>query len=381
MNRFAYDLLVAVIGFVTVFMVVSPETSVEAAKNGVTLWWHVVLPALLPFFIVSELLIRLKVMNHIGRFLDPLMKPLFNLPGASGLAVAMGYTSGFPVGALISSRLLAEGLITREEAVHLIAFTNNSSPLFIMGAIGVGMLGYREAGYLLAASHYLSNFFVGWLLGRTRHKKRGLRQASPQTKPAYERVITEPAGMMISQAIRQGLINIGQIGGYIVFFMVLSSCFSILGFFDLIASFFSLILPSISPQLAHALPLGLMEITQGAQAICHTEESVLPKLLALSAMLSFSGLCILAQISSIMAEHRLPFIHYVKARLLQIPPALIITWLGYHLLPAPSPAMAGTSTAVTFQFSLSYYFAWLVLLTALAVCSSLIRMVVSSSDG
>jgi len=381
MNRFAYTLLVTIISFVTGFMVVSPEVSVQAAKQGAALWWNVVLPALLPFFIVSELLIRLKVMNHIGRLLDPLMRPLFNLPGASGLAVAMGYTSGFPVGAVISSRLLSEGLIDRDEAVRLIAFTNNSSPLFIIGAIGVGMLDYREAGYLLAASHYLSNLLVGWLLGHTGQKNRGIRLASPNTKPDHKHLDIEPVGLIVSQAIRQGLINIGQIGGYIVFFMVLSSCLNSIGLFDLIAAFFPLVIPDLSPHLARALPLGFMEITQGAQAICQTEDSMLPKLLALSAILSFSGLCILAQISSIMAEHRLPFVYYVKARLIQIPLSLLITWIGYHMLPAPPAFMAKPSMILTPQYPSIYYIAWLLVLFTLAFVSVIMRLVASSSDG
>ena len=60
------------------------------------------------------------------------MRPLFRLPGEAGFAVALGFTSGFPMGAILTASLKEQSLCTPQEAARLAAFTNNSSPLFLL---------------------------------------------------------------------------------------------------------------------------------------------------------------------------------------------------------------------------------------------------------
>ena len=112
-----------------------PQESVSASIRGLDTWLEIVFPSLLPFFIVSELLIGFGVVKFIGILLEPLMRPLFRVPGVGGFAWAMGMASGNPAGAKISSRLRQEGQVTKTEAERLVAFTNSSNPLFIFGAV------------------------------------------------------------------------------------------------------------------------------------------------------------------------------------------------------------------------------------------------------
>ena len=53
----------------------------------------------------------------------------------------MGIISGYPVGAKIVTEFRKNGDCSRAEAERLLAFTNNSGPLFIIGTIGVSMFG------------------------------------------------------------------------------------------------------------------------------------------------------------------------------------------------------------------------------------------------
>ncbi|MGE5454284.1 MAG: sporulation integral membrane protein YlbJ [Methylocystaceae bacterium] len=343
----------------TVFMIVEPSSSMQAAKRGLTMWWQLVVPALLPFFIVSELLIRLQIVRHLGQWLNPVMKPVFNLPGAAGLALAMGYTSGFPVGAIVSSHLLQEKLLTREQASRLIAFTNNSSPLFIIGTIGVGILSNELYGYILAFAHYGSNLLVGWYLGRKN------RAYSPDniTMP----VIKTPTGNLLGASIRNSINNICQIGGFIIFFMVLTAFLSRIGFLDFMVYLTGQILPGLPPSLVYGSTIGLLELTQGSQAVGAAQAPILWKLLLLSTLLSISGLCIQAQIYSIVSEIGISFRQYLKARLLQIPPALVFTWLGWWLI-APVSTIANSQSANTPVVTQGYW-EWLALLLVMLVLS------------
>ncbi|KPD01258.1 Sporulation integral membrane protein YlbJ [Geobacillus sp. BCO2] len=60
-----------------------PKQSLEASIRGLNMWWEVVFPSLLPFFIVSELLISFGVVSFLGVLLEPLMRPLFRVPASA----------------------------------------------------------------------------------------------------------------------------------------------------------------------------------------------------------------------------------------------------------------------------------------------------------
>ncbi|MDU2065610.1 MAG: hypothetical protein E6713_12350 [Sporomusaceae bacterium] len=72
--------------FMTLAMVVYPKEAFESAVMGLNLWWNVVFPALLPFFVLSEILMGFGIVHFIGVLLEPLMRPLFNVPGVGALA-------------------------------------------------------------------------------------------------------------------------------------------------------------------------------------------------------------------------------------------------------------------------------------------------------
>ena len=90
--------------FLTFSLVLHPKPLCKLLF-GLNIWWEVVFPSLLPFFIIAELLISIGVVKFIGVILEPLMRPLFRAPGIGGFVWAMGMASGFPAGAKLSARL------------------------------------------------------------------------------------------------------------------------------------------------------------------------------------------------------------------------------------------------------------------------------------
>ena len=77
------------------FSCTPPQAALLASIRGLNIWWEVVFPSLLPFFIIAELLISIGVVKFIGVILEPLMRPLFRVPGIGGFVWAMGMASGF----------------------------------------------------------------------------------------------------------------------------------------------------------------------------------------------------------------------------------------------------------------------------------------------
>src|SRR5690606_39501208 len=81
----------ALIGVVlTTAVILFPEDAFKSSVSGLRLWFDIVLPALLPFFVLAEIMMGLGVIHFIGVLLEPLMRPLFRIPGAGAFAVAIG---------------------------------------------------------------------------------------------------------------------------------------------------------------------------------------------------------------------------------------------------------------------------------------------------
>lgn len=104
-------------------LMIFPKEALDASINGLSMWWDVVFPSLLPFFIVSEFLIGFGVVSFLGCLLEPLMRPLFRVPGVGGFVWAMGIASGYPAGAKLTARLRQEKKLTTVEAERLVTLS------------------------------------------------------------------------------------------------------------------------------------------------------------------------------------------------------------------------------------------------------------------
>jgi len=313
--------------FATVLMLF-PKESLEASVRGMQIWWDVVFPSLLPFFIVSELLIGFGVITFIGSLFEPIMRPFFRVPGIGGVVWAMGLASGNPAGAKITARLRQERKLTRIEAERLVCFTNSANPLFIFGAIAVGFFHNAELGILLALAHYLGNVPVGLMM---RFYGRKEEAASPPKKQKFKGITHSlklmhadrvrdgrPIGKLLGDAVHSSVITLLMIGGFIMLFSVINNILSLVGITSILASLFSVILTFLNLPTDLSIPLisGLFEITLGAQMASQTATvNLLDQVIVTSFILAFCGFSIQAQVASILAETDIRFKPFFIARI------------------------------------------------------------------
>ena len=123
----------------TICLLIFSNSNLQATKAGLNLWANSVIPSLFPFLVATELLSYTNIVNFISRKLDKLMKPIFNVPGSAAYPFILGMISGYPVGAKAVCQIYNEGLCTKKEAEIMLAYTNNSGPLFIIGTVGILM--------------------------------------------------------------------------------------------------------------------------------------------------------------------------------------------------------------------------------------------------
>lgn len=387
MKPFPLMLFLIIILILAIFMAINPQQTVQAAASGFQLWYQVLVPALLPFFIVADLLVSLHFVNLIGALLEPIMRPVFRLPGCSALVIAMGFTSGFPMGAVLSRRLLEEKLITPQETERLVSFTNNSSPLFIIGAIGVGMFSSAPLGYLLAVSHYAANLAVGFIWGRMSSPARPFAAAHPRQalQNLWNQLRSEnkSIGELLGSAVNTSIKNLLAIAGFVVLFSVMTRMFTVWGIMDYLAHFLTWVLSSInfSYPVCFGIGIGLFEITLGSKTIAATGDPVLIKLLAVSIIMGFSGFSIIAQVMSIVAGLPVRLSFYLWSRFIQLTFSALITWIGYKAVLEPLqivPSLAIPAYRVLYafdawSFAICSLVAGLVLIAALMMISLIMQ--------
>ncbi len=362
----------------TTFMIISPSTTINAAENGFKLWYTILIPALLPFFIIAELMVSLGLIKFIGVILEPIMRPLFRLPGSSSVVVVMGFTSGFPVGAILCKKLYEENMLTANEAERLVTFTNNSSPLFIIGAIGLGMLASPAYGYLLAISHYLSNLILGFLWRFKAVIPARASRNNTTIQDAFHELLaskTGGLGQILGEAIKNSINNILIIAGFIIFFSVLTRTLAVWGVIDWFALLLSNFLPIIKYPIAYGLGLGIFEITLGANTIAISNGEIAAKLIAISILLAFSGFSIIAQVMSVVTQLPISLSFYLKSRLIQMGIATLITYIGYKLFLYPLQIVPSVCTSPYYKILYGFdawTFSIICLIAGLCIISCLI---------
>ncbi|ASK64441.1 sporulation integral membrane protein YlbJ [Virgibacillus phasianinus] len=328
--------------FMTFALITYPDQAFEASLRGLSMWLEKVFPSLLPFFITAELLIGFGVVKFLGVLCEPIMRPLFNVPGVGSFAWAMGMASGYPTGAKISVRLREEKQLTRLEGERLVSFTNASSPLFIFGVVAVGFFYDAKLGILLAIAHYGGNALVGICMRFYGREESSLRNRNEDQKVSIVRAFQEmhstrlkdprPIGEIFGDAVINSIKTLVMVGGFIIIFSVFIKLLYIVGISPVIASIFKVILHLFSMPVELALPIfsGLFEITIGSDMITKaTADPLIAKVVAVSFILGFNGFSIQAQVASILAKSDLRFFPYFFGRILHGTFASILILLLY----------------------------------------------------
>src|SRR5690606_4407462 len=283
-------------------LVAVPDVAFQGALKGRRLWWEVVFPALLPFFVGGQSLMGLGVGHARGILLEPFMRPLFNLPGIGGFVTAMGLASGYPIGAVLTARLRRQGEITPAEGERLMSFANTADPLIMAGAVAVAMFGNRHVAGILMSAHYLGALVTGFVMRF--HKPDA--PISPPPAPSREPLLARmqdalltarqkdgrPFGQVLGDSVRDSVQTLLLIGGFIMIFSVI---IDLLVAAKVVAAMGWVLAPLLRPlglegQLAPSLMAGLFEITLGTQLSSEAAAPLVDRLVVASAIIGWAGL-------------------------------------------------------------------------------------------
>lgn len=307
-RRFLYLILFSVL-FLMLFF---PQTAARGALNGLLLWSETLLPILLPFLILSGLLITLRMTRPFEKLLGPLLSRIFPVSRPACYPLLLGFLCGMPLGAKTAADLYRLGRISERDAMFLLGFSNQASMMFLISYVAAKELNVPHCAFLVLLVLYASALLSTVLFILPKHYSDQLSRSLAETAlPA-----PPPFFTALDRCIPESFATITKVGGYVILFSMLSAFVSKLPLPETPAAFIS----------------GLLEITSGIQRIVQTGLPAMQKTALTLSVTAFGGLSGLMQTKSVTLGTGLSMRYYVFVKLMQGVFAYFLTLLILSLL-------------------------------------------------
>lgn len=323
-KKLIFSCLILFTGYILIF----PQDAVAAAAGGLVLWYEKVLPTLLPFAILSNILIYSGYLQYLNRLFAPLLCRLFPVSANGAFILLSGFLFGFPMGSKNCAELLKCGRIDKKEADVLFVITNNISPVFISSYILCQQLKMPSLIIITYLILYLPPLILAELLLRKNEnlhikfnisRRYSLQHSSSPESTHYKQEFSgntekSPASQMNFKIIDAGIMNgfetLTRLGGYIMLFSMIASMIRNL--------------PLSSD--AKLLLTGMTEITNGISLLptsgkCNSQQYILAM-----AFTAFGGLSGIAQTSSMTKDTGLSLKKYSILKIFLAVCAAILAW-------------------------------------------------------
>lgn len=317
-----------------ILIIARAQAVIYYSKSAMQLCYELIIPTLFPFFICSGLLIYSGFGTVLAHLSQGVMRPVFNVAPAGAAAFVLGIISGFPLGAVTVCQLYKCNALSKSEAERLLAFCNNSGPLFIIGSVGAAIYGKLSYGIILYCIHILSSVLVG-IIFRFWHRD---KHNSP---PMRLQTQSLPLTMVFSKALSNASRNI------------LTVCFTII-FFSALSRAVLDLLP-LSP-LLDALVSGLCEFSTGTLKTSMLGYPLYEKLVLTSFIVAFSGISVHIQVMAVTADSGLSLMPYILGKLLHGSIAAAITAALLYFFPISAAVFSGDGAVMSISCILASLF-------------------------
>ena len=302
----------------TAAMLLMPSQSIDGAKHGISLCINAVIPSLFPFFVCSRMIVSSGIAQIIGRKTGKAFEFVFGINKDCAFSFIAGLLCGYPVGAKIVGDMYKNKQCTKSEAQRMLAFCNNSGPLFIIGTVGVGMLHSAKSGLILYIAHILSAIATGIIVR--------LIIPAKQKNCKVEFHTTILSGNF-HDALTDSIKSMASVCGNIVFFSVIISALNP-------------ILTSILPTLTgRGLASGIIEISTGISIL--SKEGQLP---VIGFLLAWSGISVIMQVDGIISPLGLSTPLFATTKLIQ---GILGGMFTFLLVPLSLPDTVSYATNTT----------------------------------
>lgn len=276
-----------------------PQTVFTGASYGLILWFRHVLPTLLPYMILINVLICTPALHWICLITSTFLCPLLGTSYYGTFAVLTGFLCGYPMGAKTTSDLLNVNKISRSEASYLLSFCNNTSPAFILSYVVAQNMKERNLCipfFLILTFTPLMLSFIFRLFYRLPESSCSFPQVTPGSFSNPSESISDS---FLDRCILNAFESVTKVGGYMMMFSVLIQ-----------------LLASVLPNTIFSLLLySSLEISTGIRLLFSSALYTTEKIILCAFLTSFGGWCCIAQTYSMISSSQLPILPYITAKL------------------------------------------------------------------
>ena len=281
------------------FLLVHPEEALLSAKDGMSLWLNVMIPTVLPFLILTGILLKTGNIPQLLEPLAPFWKHFFGISPAGAYVLILGFLCGYPMGAKLAHDLYINHQISQREGEYLLTFSCNASPAFIFSYLSQNILEGKIPPHslllILLSADFVCMLFFRFLVyhGNT----------VSSVKPEYRKKETyqqDSTGVILDVSIMSGFETITRLGGYILIFSLLFT-----GFYHY--------WPFCSQN--KILLTSPIELTTGLHQIAQSAFSWKIKYITSMTLTAFGGFCVMFQTKSVL-EEKLSILPYIFAKYL-----------------------------------------------------------------
>lgn len=304
-------LFLCFIFFFFIILLCFPKEALEGSTNGLLLWFHTVLPTLLPFIILTNFIIKLDAVHILCRLITPICNKLFHVDSYGCYAMITGFLCGYPMGAKIIADLLREQKISADQGNYLLGICNNVSPMFFIGYVITQSLDCPQHKTALLLILYttplLYAFFTRPVHGFAQKMpiQSGTFHQTQNTDRSFlkntdKNISNRLTFQIIDESIMDGFETVTRLGGYIILFAI-------------IAKMATARLHTVT--ILNHLLIGFIEITNGIHSIGTSNLSLQWQLPLSIAIVTLGGLSGLAQTKSMIQGTPLSITRYMYTKL------------------------------------------------------------------
>jgi len=264
-------------------------------------------PSLIPFMLLSNILINYNFVNDISDIFKSLMTRIFKVNKNCAFAFIMSIMSGTPSNGKYLKDLLNNNLISIKDCQSCLNFCHFTNPIFILGTIGYTFLNDKKLGLIILISHYLGSI----LIGIAKIDKIDINHRCfnvKKEKKSFISILTTS----INNTISTLLLIMGIITTCLIFTCIINNVIHLNDNYKFI--------------------YGFIEVTQGLKYISLSNFDIELKAIISTFLISFGGFCIHAQVFSILDNKKIRYYPYFISRLIHGIISSLITFFLINLM-------------------------------------------------
>jgi len=283
---------------------------IDIVRNNIQLWAIQLVPALLPYMIISVFILKLSY-RYIPICNNRIINPnnhSYKLSLTALFIFFAGHLCGYPVGAKLVTDAYNNNNLSEDECNFLISVCNQSSPAFIQFYVGEYILNGIIPSWSIYIVFYISSIMTAILMKLMYlNSKKIINTKMNKSFKNKTSLIT-----ILDDCITESCITILKVGGYIVIFSLVSHLL-----FQLLPNSFKYL----------SILLSTIEITTGLLYLKSFNIKYLwyiPMVLSLTA---FGGFCTMSQIKGMLTRTPLSIKPYIIGKIIYMIIVFIISLL------------------------------------------------------